>query len=66
MLGLGYRLTPKDVRGLLMIARLMSRPEEELLAGRAWVDEVMDNLPNSTMKMLAVSCHCPVQLKLTI
>jgi hypothetical protein len=33
----------------------MSRPEEELSAGRAWVDEVMDNLPNSTMKMLAVS-----------
>jgi hypothetical protein len=66
MLGLGYRLTPKDVRGLLMIARLMSRPEEELLAGRAWVDEVMDNLPNSTMKMLAVSCHGPARPELTI
>jgi hypothetical protein len=35
--------------------QLTSRPEEELQAGRAWVDEVMDNLPNSTMKMLAVS-----------
>jgi hypothetical protein len=31
------------------------RPEEELAAGRAWVDEVMETLPNSTMKVLAVS-----------
>jgi hypothetical protein len=37
------------------MSKLMIRPEEELSAGRAWVDEVMDNLPNSTMKMLAVS-----------
>jgi len=40
------------------MSKLMIRPEEELSAGRAWVDEVMDSLPNSTMKMLAVSHSC--------
>jgi hypothetical protein len=47
------------------MSKLMIRPEEELSAGRAWVDEVMDNLPNSTMKMLAVSCFFPNSRKLT-
>jgi hypothetical protein len=43
------------------MGKLMIRPEEELSAGRAWVDEVMDNLPNSTMKMLAVSYSCHME-----
>jgi len=48
------------------MSKLMIRPEEELSAGRAWVDEVMDSLPNSTMKMLAVSFP-PVEIaKLTL
>jgi hypothetical protein len=43
------------------MGELMIRSEEELSAGRAWVDEVMDNLPNSTMKMLAVSYSCHME-----
>lgn len=43
------------IRYLRVQAAHIRRPLEELEAGRAWIDEVMDSLPNSTMKVLTVS-----------
>jgi len=60
LLQLGY-LPKCELIGDNLLSKLMNRPEEELSAGRAWVDEVMDNLPDSTMKLLAVSFQSLVE-----